>query len=142
MNAALGSEFLTGLVEYEDPQDEARRYADTASQVMPGVSSGALLEAMEQPEIFQEIARADLYVQMAVMRRAARDPRFTPNQRLEYMKRLAEMGKVAQPERETAGGIGSLPMINIKFPGSGGSVQIGGSPVREERDITPLEMEA
>jgi hypothetical protein len=42
-------------------------------QVIPEISPGALLEVMENPGAFSEIARADLYIQMAEMRKQMRD---------------------------------------------------------------------
>lgn len=114
-------------------KDERSRAAQ--EQVMPGVTPGALIEAMENPEVFAEIARGDLYVQMTLLRKASQDPRFTPNQRMEYSKFLARMGKVEQPENDGANPYVGLPVINITFPGSGRHVQIEPA----EKDITPQE---
>lgn len=108
-------------------------------QVLPGVSPGALLDAMENPDIFQEIARGDLYVQLAELRKAARDPRMTPAQRLEYGRFLARMGKVDQPDREN-NPLTNLPLIEIDL-GAGQSVKIGSSNASRDfddaRDVTP-----
>jgi hypothetical protein len=126
----------------EDPPTAAEREAaeemlrvkTAQQQVIPGISTGALLEAMEKPEVFAELARGDLYVQMHHMRRASMDPRFTPNQRMEYSKFLAELGRVRDNDRDGST-FGNLPMIQMVFPGSGQTVQLGGKPV--ERDVTP-----
>lgn len=119
--------------EREAAEDRVRAKA-AQQQVIPGISTGALLEAMEKPEVFAELARGDLYVQMHHMRRASLDPRFTPNQRMEYSKFLAELGKVRETDRDGST-FGNLPMIQMVFPGSGQTVQLGGKPV--ERDVTP-----
>ncbi len=131
----------------EDPPTAAEREAaeemlrakTAQQQVIPGISTGALLEAMEKPEVFAELARGDLYVQMHHMRRASLDPRFTPNQRMEYSKFLAELGRVRDTDREGSS-FGNLPMIQMVFPGSGQTVQLGGRPV--ERDVTPAVSES
>lgn len=137
MNAAVNDQWLSGLREYEAPETEADRANAAHQQVVPGVSTGALLQAMEEPEMFQELARADLYTQMAHMRRQMADPRITPAQRIDYIKQLAKMGKVENPEVETAG-TGNLPTINISFPNSGQSVNISATQHSVEKDVTPI----
>lgn len=109
--------------------------AEVQDQVIPGVSAGALLHAMENPDVFAEIARGDLYVQMARMREQARNPEMPMTQRLEYMKTLAKMGKVENPGNAD-NPLASLPVISIVFPGQGTSVQIGAAPARVEREVT------
>lgn len=98
-------------------------HIDAQEQIIPGVTPGALLDAMEDPDQFASIARADLYVQMAMMRRAAASPEMPFNQRAEYSKFLAKMGKVDQPDN-AANEFNSLPGIFIDL-GEGQSVSIG-----------------
>lgn len=109
-------------------------------QVIPGVSSGALLDAMDDPTIFEAVARADLYAQLAFMRRHASSPELSFGQRVDYAKFLAKMGKVEQPERSADDLHAGVPPIQIILPNSGGSVNIGSAPV--EKDITPKPAKA
>ena len=117
---------------------------DAQEQIIPGVTPGALLDAMEDPDQFASIARADLYVQMAMMRRAAASPEMPFNQRAEYSKFLAKMGKVDQPDN-AANEFNNLPGIFIDL-GEGQSVSIGApqkklppapSAQQDERDVSP-----
>lgn len=103
--------------------DSYESHIDSQEQVIPGVTPGALLDAMEDPEQFAAIARADLYVQMAMMRRAAASPEMPFNQRSEYSKFLAKMGKVDQPDN-SGNEFSNLPGIVIDL-GQGQSVSIG-----------------
>lgn len=114
--------------------DQAEVDGKVVEQVMDGVTPGAVLDAMEDPDSFAAIARGDLYVQMAHMRRASRHPEFSNTMRLEYGKFLAKMGKVDAPDK-AANLFDSLPGINIVFPGQGTSVQIGVSPPRVEKEV-------
>lgn len=100
--------------------------SDIQEQVMPGVTAGTLLEAMENPDSFAELARGDLYVQMAMMRRLASSPEMPMNQRLDYGKFLAKMGKVEQPAVDT-NEFSNAPFIKIDL-GQGQSVEIGATP--------------
>ena len=138
MKTQRTQDFSSGLDE-DDLDELANTTAKVQRQVIPGVSPGALLDAMENPDVFQEVARGDLYVQMAKLRTAAQDPRMTPAQRLEYARFLARMGKVDQPDREN-NPMANLPMIEIDL-GSGQSVKIGSAARAEtfdaERDVTP-----
>jgi hypothetical protein len=119
-----------------------KSHIDVQEQVIPGVTPGALLEAMESPEQFAALARGDLYVQMAKMRQAANNPELPMNQRLEYSKFLAKMGKVEAPQH-SEDPLQGLPLIKIDL-GSHGSVSIGAasgpkpspSP-SEEREVGP-----
>lgn len=101
-------------------------------QVIPGVSPGALLEAMEDPTVFPEIARGDLYTQMARLRRDAGGKYMSVAQRLEYSKFLAKMGKVEAPEKDVIP-FATAPSINIHFS-SRGTVSFGAS-TPQEREI-------
>ena len=118
--------------------------SEIQDQVIPGVTAGALLDAMENPENFASVARGDLYVQMAQMRRLANSPEMTMGQRIEYGKFLAKMGKVEQPEKGPDDMLAGVPPIQIIFPNSGGSISIGqaATPPSDERDVTPKQSKA
>tara|TARA_R110002049_G_scaffold239404_2_gene412572 strand:+ start:1194 stop:1631 length:438 start_codon:yes stop_codon:yes gene_type:complete len=124
----------------EDPEEVRRQQAQQLidlEQVIPGVSPGAVLDAMDDPEAFAAIARGDLYVQLAVLRQQMAHPKTSMNQRLEYTKFLAKMGKVDAPEKD-GGGFSNVPMISIVMPGSGGEVRIGAAkPSPVEREVNP-----
>jgi septum formation topological specificity factor MinE len=109
-------------------------------QIIPGVTPSALLDAMENPDSFAEIARADLYVQMAHLRRVAAHPEFPTSARLELVKVLSKMGKVDAPQADV-NPLAGVPMIEIDL-GSAGTVKIGSAytpEARREVDITPDE---
>jgi len=106
---------------------------DAQAQVMPGVTTGALVDAMADPRVFEEVARGDLYVQLARMRRQA--PHYTPTQQLDYTKLLAKIGKVDTPAGDDANPLARMPMITIQMAG-GAQVSLGAAP---EKDVTPVK---
>lgn len=112
---------------------------DAQEQVIPGVTPGALLDAMEDPDMFAAVARGDLYAQLAVLRRRAGNPDLPMGQLLDYAKFLAKMGKVESPAGGELDNLAGVPAIQIILPNSGGSVNIGAQPVvpRVEKDVTP-----
>jgi hypothetical protein len=120
--------------------------SEVQDQVIPGVSAGALLDAMENPETFASVARGDLYVQLAHMRRLANSPEMTFPQRVEYSKLLAKMGKVEAPEKSGEDMLAGVPPIQIILPNSGGQVNIGHQAIKpvekDERDVTPKQATA
>lgn len=119
---------------------------DVQEQVIPGVTPGALLDAMENPETFASVARGDLYVQMAAMRRAASSPELSMGQRIEYGKFLAKMGKVEAPPATGEDMLAGIAPIQIILPHSGGTVNIGSVVPQpeaiDERDVTPKQSKA
>ena len=102
---------------------------------MPVVSPGAVLKAMEDPSVFPETARGDLYVGMGVMREMMKNPNFPTAMRLDYLKFLARMGRVDQPEQQVNPNA-NLPMIQIILPNSGKNTTIDARPV-QTIDVTP-----
>lgn len=82
----------------------------------------AVAEAMEDPAVFEQVARGDLYVQLHHLRQLAANPRFPTAQRMEYAKFLAKMGKVEKPE-ETHNPLAGVPAITIVLPSSGQRTQ-------------------
>lgn len=119
--------------ELEDPEEIRRTQAQQLidlEQVIPGVSPGAVLDAMDDPEAFAAIARGDLYVQLAVMRQRMAHPKISMGQRLDYAKFLAKMGRVDAPVNDGVG-VEGLPMISILFPSGAAGVQITAAHPRE-----------
>jgi len=108
---------------------------DAMEAALPVVSPGAVLRAMEDPTIFAETARGDLYVQLGLMRKIAADKNFPVVHRLEYAKFLAKMGKVDQPDPTQLSPTAGLPMIQIVFPNSGQTTTI--APTNRVIDVTP-----
>lgn len=86
----------------------------------------AVAEAMEDPSIFEQVARGDLYIQLHRLRQLAANPTMPTGQRLEYAKFLAKMGKVEQPERTNEDNRAALPAITIVLPNSGQSTSLAG----------------
>lgn len=117
--------------DFSAPLQEAQQH-DAYQQVMPGVSPGAIIEAMEDPRVFAEVARGDLYVQMARMR--ALLPSLAASHQLEYTKFLAKLGKVDAPEPDQGAALSRVPMIQIDL-GGGNRLSIGAA--SQEKDITP-----
>jgi hypothetical protein len=108
------------------------REHEAHEQVIPGVSPGALLDAMEDPNVFSEVARGDLYVQMARLRRISSS--FSPTLQMDYVKWLSKVGKVDTPAKDMENPLRNIPLIQIDM-GNGQSLSIG-SP---EKDVTPEE---
>ena len=133
----MRAELEAKLEEIEDPESVRKRQAQQLidlEQVIPGVSVGAVLSAMEDPEAFAGIARGDLYSTLCRLREKMAHPKTSVNQMMDYAKFLAKMGKVDNPI-DAGAGFASVPMISIVFPGSGGSIKIGAA--RAEKDVTP-----
>lgn len=98
---------------------------DALNRILPdNCSPGAVAEAMEDPDVFAQVARGDLYVQLAMMRRLAASKSFSTSQRLDYARFLARMGKVEKPE-EVQNQFANVPAINIVLPNAGQTTQIG-----------------
>jgi len=84
------------------------------------VSPGAVAEAMEDPVVFEQVARGDLYVELTRLRRLANSNAMPVKSRLEYAQFLSKMGKVDKPE-PTDDPLHRMPSISIIFPGAGQS---------------------
>lgn len=117
--------------------DDTEKEIEAQQQVIPGVTPAALLDAMDNPDQFASMARADLYVHMAHMRRISAHPDFPTASRIEMAKFLAKMGKVDAPIQD-ANPLAGMPMIEIDL-GAAGTVKIGtpSVPPPREVDITP-----
>ena len=101
----------------------------SASRAIGHVSPKAIAEAMEDPAVFEQVARGDLYVEMGRLRRLAASPSFPVAHRLEYTKMLSKMGKVEKPEDTGSAGTGFSITINLPS----GQSQTYAAP----KDITP-----
>jgi hypothetical protein len=81
------------------------------------VSPGAVAEAMEDPAIFEQVARGDLYIEMGRLRKLMANPTTPASARLEYVKVLSRMGKVEKPDPEQ-NPFANVPTIQIVLPNS------------------------
>ncbi len=103
-----------------DKDDNTETLADidvSANRAINQVSPKAIAEAMEDPSVFEQVARGDLYVEMARLRRIAASPTFPVAHRLEYTKMLSRMGKVEKPEATVQSGTGFSITINLSRRG-------------------------
>lgn len=98
----------------------------------------AVAEAMEDPEVFEQVARGDLYVQLHHLRQLAANASFPVSHRLDYAKFLAKMGKVEKPDVETNQFAG-VPAINIILPNSGQNTQISSAAIQGEYTTKEVE---
>jgi hypothetical protein len=87
-------------------------------------SPGAIAEAMEDPSVFEQVARGDLYMELTRLRQLACSSSMAPSVRLDYARFLAKMGKVEKPEAE-GNPLAGMPQINIIFPSSGQTTTLG-----------------
>lgn len=133
------SEVEEKLDELENDEAQREKIAQELidlEQVIPGVSPGAVLDAMDDPDAFAAIARGDLYVQLARLRQRMSHPGVSTTQMMEYSKFLAKMGQVESADKGGGSMLDGVPMISIVLPGSGGEVRIG-APAKDEKDVTP-----
>lgn len=103
-------------VDYENPA--------TKKHVKLKASPGAIAEAMEDPEVFAQVARGDLYVELVRLRQLAASNAMPFSGRMEYVKFLAKMGKVEKPEGSD-NPLAGVPQINIVFQKSGQTTTLG-----------------
>jgi hypothetical protein len=89
----------------------------------------AVAEAMEDPGVFAQVARGDLYIQLQRLRELASSPNFPAAQRMEYAKFLARMGRVEQPA-PSEGGSGFSITINVP--------SVGDQPARSLKMANPV----
>lgn len=100
----------------------------SAGRAISHVTPKAVAEAMDDPSVFEQIARGDLYVEMARLRRIAASPSFPAAHRLEYTKMLSRMGKVEKPEEGVGAGTGFSITINLPS---------GQTHLTAPKDVTP-----
>lgn len=87
-------------------------------------SPAAVAEAMEDPAIFEQIARGDLYIEMARLRELAGSNSMSMSARLSYVQMLSKMGKVDKPEAAN-NPLDKMPSINIILQNSGQTTRLG-----------------
>lgn len=85
---------------------------DAIRAALPAVNPKALMEAIEDPTVFPEIARGDFYVWMCRMRERLNNPNTPVAAMLEYGKILAKIGKLDAPE-VVAPGAGATIVFNM-----------------------------
>ena len=105
--------------EQEDYENPAMKRV-----VKQQASPGAVAEAMEDPSVFEQIARGDLYIELTRLRRLAASNAMPMKLRMEYAQMLSKMGKVERPVADN-NPLDGVPAIHIHLPGSGQSTSIG-----------------
>lgn len=94
---------------------------EAADRMLPSVSPEELLSAVETPGAFKEIAKADLFMEMARLRRLFKAGSISLADRLKYLQLLARMSGVdTAPPDATGDGTASphnMPQINIVING-------------------------
>ena len=89
-----------------------------AERMLPSITPQEMLAAVETPGAFKEIAKADLFMEMARLRRLLKSGSVSLADRLKYLQLLARMAGVdtAPPDGDAAGSV-HMPQINIVING-------------------------
>lgn len=91
-----------------------------AERMLPSISPEELLSAVETPGAFREIAKADLFMEMARLRRLLKANTISIADRLKYLQILARMAgvEVSAPDGESQQtNPANVPQINIVING-------------------------
>lgn len=91
-----------------------------AERMLPSISPEELLSAVETPGAFREIAKADLFMEMARLRRLLKANTISIADRLKYLQILARMAgvEVSAPDGENQQtNPANVPQINIVING-------------------------
>ena len=91
-----------------------------AERMLPSISPEELLSAVETPGAFREIAKADLFMEMARLRRLLKANTISIADRLKYLQILARMAgvEVSAPDGESQQtNQANIPQINIVING-------------------------
>jgi len=91
-----------------------------AERMLPSISPEELLSAVETPGAFREIAKADLFMEMARLRRLLKANTISIADRLKYLQILARMAgvEVSAPDGESPQtSQANIPQINIVING-------------------------
>ena len=91
-----------------------------AERMLPSISPEELLSAVETPGAFREIAKADLFMEMARLRRLLKANTISIADRLKYLQILARMAgvEVSAPDGESQQtNPANIPQINIVING-------------------------
>lgn len=92
---------------------------EAAERMLPTISPQEMLAAVETPGAFKEIAKADLFMEMARLRRLFKSGSISMADRLKYLQQLARMAGVdTGPSDGESGNTGvNIPQINIVING-------------------------
>lgn len=91
-----------------------------AERMLPSITPEELLSAVETPGAFREIAKADLFMEMARLRRLLKANTISIADRLKYLQILARMAgvEVSAPDGENqSANPTNVPQINIVING-------------------------
>jgi len=90
-----------------------------AESMLPNVTPQELLAAVETPGAFKEIAKADLFMEMARLRRLFKSGSISLADRLKYLQLLSRMAGVdtAPADDGSQAGVANMPQINIVING-------------------------
>jgi len=91
-----------------------------AERMLPSITPEELLSAVETPGAFREIAKADLFMEMARLRRLLKANTISVADRLKYLQILARMAgvEVSAPDGESQQtNPANTPQINIVING-------------------------
>ncbi len=91
-----------------------------AERMLPSISPEELLSAVETPGAFREIAKADLFMEMARLRRLLKANTISIADRLKYLQILARMAGVevsASDGESQQTNQANIPQINIVING-------------------------
>lgn len=92
-------------------------HAEAFAAAMPGFSPKGLMEALDDPTVFRDLARADLYVQFILLREQMKNPDIPVEKRLKYtdaLQKIARLPAHAPEDTQRA----DRPMIQIVFSGN------------------------
>jgi hypothetical protein len=91
---------------------------DAAEKLVPAASPEELLAAVETPGAFRDIAKADLFLEMARLRRLFRTNQVALADRLKYLQMLSRMAgvDVGAPDGEFSSSV-AVPQVNIVING-------------------------
>ncbi len=101
---------------------------EAASRMLPSITPQELTAAVETPGAFKEIAKADLYMEMARMRRLMKSNAISMGDRLKYVQQLARMSGVDSAPVDADGNIttANIPQISIVINAPSGPQQVVG----------------
>lgn len=113
---------VTEVVDSQEQRDQAGNLTPEAAaeRMLPSISPEELLAAVETPGAFKEIAKADLFMEMARLRRLLRANTISISDRLKYLQLLARMAgvEVSAPDGEgQPTNSANVPQINIVING-------------------------
>lgn len=113
---------VTEVVDSQKQRDQAGNLTPEAAaeRMLPSISPEELLSAVETPGAFREIAKADLFMEMARLRRLLKANTISIADRLKYLQLLARMAgvEVSAPDGESqSANPTNVPQINIVING-------------------------